>query len=120
MKALGRRTLKQKVAIETDRYMQENYHELAYRIMCEQAPTIMQQTEAAFLYALSQHGYGEKRLKQFHEWYCNVMILPPDMLGKTPKLTDVITVVKDRYGIDLDRVSPNFPTFAEYCKGEKP
>ena len=116
MKALGRKTIKSKVAIETERYMSENYMELAYHAICGQAPVIMQQTEAVMLYVLSQHGYGEKRLKQIHDWYCQIMSLPANVMGKTPSMTDVMNLVHGKYDIDLDRVSPRFPTFEEYCK----
>lgn len=116
MKALGRKTLRHKVAIETKRYMEENYEELAYHAVCSHAPMIMQQAEAAFLYALSLHGYGAKRLKDFHEWYCAVMNMPEDLMGKQPSLMDVKALMESRYGIDFGKVNPHFPTYEQFCK----
>ena len=46
MKALGKRTIEQKIALETDRYMQENYSELAYHAVSGAVPFIVKQTEA--------------------------------------------------------------------------
>lgn len=117
MKSLGRKTLRQKVEIETEKYMKENYEELAYHAICGQAPIIMQETEAAMLYALSLHGYGAKRLKDFHDWYCQIMSMP-QIMGKTPKLLDVMQVMQERYGIDFDRVNPKFPTFEQFKKSD--
>jgi hypothetical protein len=113
VKSLGRKTLRQKVEIETEKYMKDNYEELAYHAICGQAPIIMQQTEAAVLYALSLHGYGAKRLKEFHEWYCQIMNFP-EIMGKTPKSLDVMQVMRERYGIDFGKVCPKFPTYEQY------
>lgn len=118
MRALSRKTLRQKVEMETEKYMQDNYAELAYHAVCEQAPNIMQQTEAVLLYALSLHGYGAKRLKDVHDWYCAIMGMPSDLMGKSPKMPDVQKIIREKYGIDFDRVKPRFQTFEEYRDGK--
>lgn len=116
MKSLGRKTLRRKVEIETEKYMQDNYLELSYHAVCSHAPEIMRQTEAAILFAMSQHGYGAKRLKDFHEWYCAIMNMPADLMGKQPSLMDVKSLMESKYGIDFNKVNPHFPTYEQFCK----
>lgn len=118
MKALGSKTLKQKVMRETDKYMQENYKQLSYQAICQQAPTIMQQTEAAMLYAMHLHGFSAKTISKYHNWYCAIMRMPAKAMGKTPKMYDILEFMKKTYGIDFTEIKPNFPSFEEYDSDE--
>lgn len=118
MRAFGNRTLKQKVIRETNKYMQENFKELSYQAVCSQAPAIMRQSEAVMLYALSLHGFGAKRLNDFHEWYCAIMNMPVNVIGKKNDMHNVLELMKSKYGIDFEKVKPDLPSFEEYQKDE--
>lgn len=78
----------------------------------------MAQSVAVFMYAMSLHGYGAKRLKEFYDWYCAIMNAPADLLGKTPKTRDVVKLMSSKYGLDFGRVKPNFKPFKEWYRDD--
>lgn len=119
MKALGRKTLRQKVEIETDKYMQENYKELAYQVMCYHSPVVMMQTEALFLEALRiEFGFGASRLIRAHERFCSLANMPANAMGKIPTMMDAVQDM-EKIGIDFHKVKPRFQTHEEFIKDEK-
>lgn len=113
MKALSNRTMMQKVRRETQKYLTEEYDKLAYEAVIAQAPVLMRQTEAILLFALSKHGYGEKRLNEIHGWFVSLTKMP-DIFGKTPKASDAMMLMHDKFGINFDEVSPRMETWEEY------
>lgn len=119
MKALGKKSFEQKIRKATDDYMQKNYRELTYRAVAEAAPYLVKQTEAMMLFALSKHGFGAKRLKEFHEWFKIAAEMPANIMGKTPKVEDCENLLAKKYGLKLDTVRLNFPTYEEFCRQEQ-
>lgn len=111
MKALGKNTLRHRAEQEVKKV----YDELYYEAFRESAPETMRQTLAVVLYALSLHGYGEKRLKQVLDWTQAVLRLP-GCLGKSWSCTDCADTLKKRYDIDLSGITPNIETWEEYKK----
>lgn len=118
MKAFSRKTITQKVKQETDKYLTQEYDRLAYEAVKAQAPYLMRQTEAMILYALSQHGYGQKRLNEIHEWFLGITRMP-DILGKTPKCGDCMKYLTDKFGIDFSEVNPRMESWEEFQNGTK-
>lgn len=114
MKAFGRKTLREKVKYETEKYLQENYQELAYNAISGAAPYLVKQIEAMILYSMSLHGYGAKRLKYFHEWFRAVAEMPSSIMGKTPKAEDCENFLASKYGLNIGDVKIHFPTFEEF------
>ena len=114
MKALGKRTIEQKIALETDRYMQDNYSELAYNAVSGAVPFIVKQTEAVMLCALSRHGYGAKRLKEFHDWFKAMAELPADIMGKTVRVDDCENFLAEKYGLQLEAIRMTFPDYETF------
>lgn len=111
MKSLGKNTLRHRAEQEVKKV----YDELYYEAFRESAPETMRQTLAVVLYALSLHGYGEKRLKQVLEWTQAVLRLS-GFLGKSCRCTDCAELLKKRYDIDLSGITPNIETWEEYRK----
>ena len=115
MKSLGRKTLRQKVEIETEKYMKENYEELAYHAICGQAPDITRQTVAMMLYAMSLNGYGTKRLNKAYEMFLSVLNMPK-VFGKDLKCEDAMKMLAEKHGIDFSRINPHFQSYEEYAR----
>lgn len=114
MKALGHKVMTRRIENETKKYLTQEYNKLAYDAVRAQAPELMRQTEAMILYALSQHGYGEKRLNEIHKWFLDITKMP-DLLGKTPKCSDCMKYLTDKFGIDFSEVNPRMETYEEFC-----
>lgn len=118
MKALGRKTLEQKVRHEADRYVRDEYNKLAYEAIAGQMPEIMRQTAATFLWAMSQHGYGAKRLRDCFDWFEAVCNMPP-VFDQTMKMTDIKALMQAKYGIDFSKINPHLESYEEFCDGSK-
>lgn len=116
MKAFGRKTLRQKVKIETDKYLQENYQEFSYEIMRGAAPYMMRQAVALTLYALTKMGFGVKRLGDVYDRIVDAANMPAEMLGSKVRIEDVERLLTDKYHIDLDRLKINLPPYDEWKK----
>lgn len=113
MRTLSKRLMGNKVKMETDRYLEEKYDELCYGALVAFSPNIIKQTEAILLYALSKHGYGEKRLNEIHSWFKS-MVDMPDFAGKEPKCTDALKFMHEKYNINFDDIIPRMMTFEEF------
>lgn len=116
MKSLGRKTLRQKVEIETDKYLQENYQEFSYEIMRGAAPYMMRQAVALTLYALTKMGFGVKRLGDVYDRIVDTATMPAEMLGNKVRIEDVERLLEDKYHIDLDRLKIELPLYDEWKK----
>lgn len=118
MKSLSDRVMSQKLKNEAKKYVDENYYTLMYEVLKYSSPKIMTDTEAMFLFALSLHGYGAKRLRDFHEWY-KAIVEMPEVMGKQSKSGDCVKVLRERYGLDISDVTPNFVSFEEFMKDKE-
>lgn len=116
MKALSVKVSSEKEKAKIDRYVRENYEEIIYNGMAGNAEYVSKQAVAQFLWALSMHGYGAKRLQECFEWFLAVCNMPGQVLGKTPNADDVIRLMADRYGIDFDRMQMHFQSYEEFCR----
>lgn len=119
MRALSKKTIYQKLEIEANKQLDEKSTEIGYNAVVGCMPHIVMQTEAMFLYAMSKHGYGEKRLKDFHEWFCSIANMPANMLGKDNYAIDAVKLMNEKYGIDFGKVRVVAPTYEKYFKGER-
>lgn len=90
--------------------------EIGYEAVKANTANIMAQGEAVMLYALSLHGYDKDQIKEIHGWYCSLLRMPGNMMGKTPKMPDVQALVSERYGVDFGEVKPQMPDFKQFCK----
>lgn len=117
MKSLGRKTLRQKVEIETEKYMKENYEKLAYYAVAENAHYIAEQVEATMLLVLQKRGYGAKRLQEVHKEFVGLISMP-DVFGKIPQAEDCMKLMSEKYGIDFSEVKPRFMEYEQYKKAK--
>lgn len=116
MKAFGRKTLREKVKYETEKYLQENHQELTYEVMRGAAPYMMRQAVALTLYALTKMGFGVKRLGDVYDRIVDIATMPAEMLGAKVRSEDVERLLTDKYHIDLDRLKINLPPYDEWKK----
>lgn len=116
MKAFGRKTLREKVKHETEKYLQENHQELTYEIMRGAAPYMMRQSVALTLYALTKMGFGVKRLGDVYDRIVDAATMPAEMLGNKVRIEDVERLLTDKYHIDLDRLKIELPPYDEWKK----
>lgn len=116
MKAFGRKTLREKVKYETEKYLHENHQELTYEIMRGAAPYMMRQAVALTLYALTKMGFGVKRLGDVYDRIVDAETMPAEMLGNKVRIEDVERLLEDKYHIDLDRLKINLPPYDEWKK----
>lgn len=116
MKTFGRKTLREKVKYETEKYLQENHQELTYEIMRGAAPYMMRQAAALTLYALTKMGFGAKRLGDVYDQIVDVATMPAEMLGSKVRSEDLERLLTDKYHIDLDRLQINLPPYDEWKK----
>ena len=116
MKVFGRKTLREKVKYETEKYLQENYQELSYEIVRGAAPYMMRQAVALTLYALTKMGFGVKRLGDVYDRIVDIATMPAEMLGAKVRSEDVERLLTDKYHIDLDRLQINLPSYDEWKK----
>ena len=114
MKSFSDKALRQKIKHETDKDLSENYQQVAYEIVRDTAPQMMRQSVALSLYALSQMGFGVKRLNDVFDKIVDVATMPPEMLGRKVRVTDLEKLMKDKYHIDLDRLEFDLPTYEDY------
>jgi hypothetical protein len=87
---------------------------IGYTAVQHEAPEIMRQTVAMMLYAMSLRGYGKKRLHYFYDWFCSIMNMPSNVLGKVPKTKDVMKLLTEKYEIDFSRIHAEFKPFEEW------
>ena len=78
----------------------------------------MQQTVALMLYAMSQRGYGKRRLHYFYGWFLSLMNMPENSLGKVPQTKDVMKLLTEKYEIDFSKVQPRFKQFKEWYRDD--
>ena len=116
MKTFGRKTLREKVKYETEKYLQENHQELTYEVMRGAAPYMMRQAVALTLYALTKMGFGVKRLGDVYDRIVDIATMPAEMLGAKVRSDDVERLLTDKYHIDLDRLQINLPPYDEWKK----
>lgn len=116
MKVFGRKTLREKVKYETEKYLQENHQELTYEVMRGAAPYMMRQAVALTLYALTKMGFGVKRLGDVYDRIVDIATMPAEMLGAKVRSEDVERLLTDKYHIDLDRLQINLPSYDEWKK----
>lgn len=116
MKVFGRKTLREKVKYETEKYLQENHQELTYEVMRGAAPYMMRQAVALTLYALTKMGFGVKRLGDVYDRIVDTATMPAEMLGNKVRIEDVERLLTDKYHIDLDRLQINLPSYDEWKK----
>ena len=100
MRSFGGVATKNRIKHECDRYVAENLEEIRYQLFCEVAQDDIRQAEAVFLWAMSLHGYGTKRLQQMHRWFVDALQMP-NIMGQTPAATDCMELLADRHGIDF-------------------
>lgn len=116
MKALSVKVSHEKEKAKIDRYVRENYEEIIYNGIAGNAEFVSKQAAAQFLWALSMHGYGTKRLHDCFEWFLAVCNMPDQILGKTSSADDVIRLMTDKYGIDFDQMQMNFQSYEDFCR----
>lgn len=116
MKVFGRKTLREKVKYETEKYLQENHQELTYEVMRGAAPYMMRQAVALTLYALTKMGFGVKRLGDVYDRIVDAATMPEEMLGSKVRIEDLERLLADKYHIDLDRLQINLPSYDEWKK----
>ena len=116
MKVFGRKTLREKVKYETEKYLQENHQELTYEVMRGAAPYMMRQAVALTLYALTKMGFGVKRLGDVYDRIVDAATMPEEMLGNKVRIEDLERLLTDKYHIDLDRLQINLPSYDEWKK----
>lgn len=116
MKVFGRKTLREKVKCETEKYLQENHQELTYEVMRGAAPYMMRQAVALTLYSLTKMGFGVKRLGDVYDRIVDAATMPAEMLGNKVRIDDVERLLTDKYHIDLDRLQINLPSYDEWKK----
>lgn len=116
MKVFGRKTLREKVKYETEKYLQENHQELTYEVMRGAAPYMMRQAVALTLYALTKMGFGVKRLGDVYDRIVDASTMPAEMLGSKVRIEDLERLLADKYHIDLDRLKIELPPYDEWKK----
>ncbi len=117
MKARSRQVLNKKFVGEFAKAMEWSEKErerIAYDALAYAAPKIVSQTEAMILCALSKHGYGAKRLKEFHDWFKAIAEMPADIFGKKVTTENCEEYLAKKYGLDIRDVRINFPTWEQY------
>ena len=123
MKTLGKRMIQHKINSKVLKQLEDDVNKqlnrererIAYEALAAAMPDTVKQVEAMMLlYALSKHGYGAKRLNDFHKWFCEISRLPSNIMGKSIDTRDVINYVRNKYGINFDETSISFPTFEQY------
>lgn len=78
------------------------YEEMRCEAFKQNKDDITRQAVAVMIFALSMHGYGEKRLNRVFEWFLEFLDFP-EVFGK--KLTTAVAEKKcEELGIDLNRV----------------
>lgn len=116
MKSNSRRAQRRKDEHQVDAYMEEHYGEIVYEAIRDNAPFVVKQTVAEFLWALSMHGYGRKRLAEIYEWFIGMDSLPHSIMGKTLDAPQIMDLMRDRYGIDFDRIGTTYPSYEEFLR----
>lgn len=122
MKTLGKRMIQHKINSKVLKQLEDDVNKqlnkererIAYEALAAAMPDTVRQVEAMMLYALSKHGYGAKRLNDFHQWFCEISRLPSNIMGKSIDTRDVINYVRNKYGINFDETNIPFPTFEQY------
>lgn len=114
MKALGHKVMTERIKIETQKYLQDEYDKLVYAAMIKQMPEYVKQTEAMILWYLSKNGWGKKRLQWLHSGFVSLTKMS-EVLGKVPQAKDCMKYLTDNYGIDFNEVNPNMESFEEFC-----
>jgi hypothetical protein len=117
VKVLSKKTIYKKLEDAANKQIDEKSTEIGYNAVVGCMPHIVKQTEATFLYALSLHGYGAKRLNDFHEWFCAICNMPASIMGKENYAINTAEFMRDKYGIDFDKVRVVAPTYEKYFKG---
>lgn len=122
MKALSRnrmnRRLNSKIVdelqAEVDKALDEERAKIAYEAVQYAAPELMAQAIAVMLYAMHLNGFGKKRLNRIYDQYVSIMNMPTNMMGKTATTSDAVKHMRDKFGIDFDRVKPKGKRFREW------
>jgi len=96
---------------EANKQLEKEREKIAYSAVAYTATTAMRRTEATLLYVLSRHGYGEKRLRKFHDWFMAFANTPARKLGETALALDCEKFMRETYGINFDEVKLNVPDF---------
>ena len=100
---------------QAEKHFYQNYDMLRYEAFQQNANDIIKQAIAMMLYALSLHGYGEKRLNRIFGYMLDILNMP-DVLGKTPKADECMKYMNQKYHIDFDKVHVKLESLEEYQK----
>lgn len=117
MKARSRQVLNKKMVgefVKAVTWSEKERERIAYDALAYATPETVRQTEAMILCALSKHGYGAKRLKQFHDWFKEITEMPASIFGKQVTTGSCEEYLKKKYDLDLHNIKVNFPTWEEY------
>ena len=117
MKANSKKTREQKQKNHIDRFFTEEHQRLLYAEISENANYISRQIVALFLWSLSMHGYGEKRLNEMFGWFLDTLRMPDELMGKKIGSDDVMYHLHRAYGIDLSRLDMQFVSYDDYIAG---
>lgn len=115
MRAYSLKAQQQKLHHESEKYILQNYEQVMYEAVAHEAPYLSRQMVAMMLYAMSQHGYGTKRLNDFYQWFLDVMNMP-EVFGKRIDCDNAIDMLAEKHNIDFTRLNIRFETWEEYAK----
>ena len=115
MKAYSLKSQEEKMRDIAYKYALENHEQIAYEALTNNAPYIIREMTAIMLYALSTHGYGEKRLNEIYEWFVDATNMP-EVFGKRIDCDNAIDMLASKYNIDFSRLNIHFETWDEYAK----
>lgn len=116
MRSYSRKAFMSKQKNEVDKYIKDNYEKLIYESVAMNSGYVAKQAAAEFLWALSMHGYGAKRLNQFFEFFLQVCNMPNKIMGQTANADDIIDHVSNKFGIDFNRINTSYQSYEDFCK----
>ena len=93
----------------------DDHGRLVYEDVTRNVNYIIVQVVCMFLWAMSMHGYGAKRLNEVYGWFLEIMRMPEKVLGKKLDADDMIAHMEKKYGIDFDQLrGMKYNSYEEY------
>ena len=93
----------------------DDHERLVYEDVTRNVNYIIVQVVCMFLWAMSMHRYGAKRLNEVYGWFLDIMRMPEKVLGKKLDADDMIAHMEKKYGIDFDQLrGMKYNSYEEY------
>ncbi len=105
--------MKRELETHANNYVTENINGIKFSIYQETSEETAQAIIATVLYAMSLHGFGQKRLKDVIEW-TDAVLQMPKVMGKRANTDHVMKYIKDKYDIDVKDLKINIMSKEEF------